>query len=349
MSTLHFISVSNSSVTLTHEILDKIHIPLGIHDLFPFIGFGENIYNNTPYMKKAFAFKDLIDSHILERIFLCVNPKFVSKTIKPMERIYLCGKIELRNHIEKLGRRTKVWHNMSVRDVFNNISGIAVLCPFINILTNIDNEQRDDLLCKIIEIMCESALSDIEKTTLFLGHNNGLMILSYLFEKIASKRQFSKPIYDSLEKLLKIIKEFYPQFHESFLESIFYNPEIWKYSSEEIQAKLREHMFEIFTCEKHDTKIMTNHIDIMLNFIEVYCNQQPIPSEISLNNMIGRCKQMCQVNLTRDTLFTLFGYANPYFIRRLNYHPSQIFYIVSIFLDLCQTSIFQANNNPKNR
>ena len=327
MSAVHFVSISTSNVIQTHNLLKKAYNSIEVHDIFPFIAFSEGVYKNSPKLQKAFSFKDLSDLGILERLFLSANPKFATKSLKPNEEVYV-AKYRLKNQIQKIYKQTKVYHNMSAKDIFFNIGGTAALLPFLYNLSIAQHELRNDALEKVIELIIESALSDIEKTGLLFGHKDGLMVLSYLFEKLASKVAFSETILNALKKLMDVIKEYYSGYAEQYLENVFYNPGVWRYSSEAIQDKILEHMNNNFVGEKNNPQKIAYHVDILFNFLEVYINQE------RLNKLKSMILTICYDRMNRETLFTLLGYANAFFVRRLKNHPIQIFYVLSIFLEV---------------
>ena len=135
MSALHFVAVNSHTLILTHKLLQKILRVISMHELFPFIAFGKNRCDNWPQLQQRITFEELIESTLLERVFLIINPKYASKFFHFHEKIYVyerpTGTIELFNHAENVFKNAKIHHNYPARDVLLNIGGSSCLLPFL--------------------------------------------------------------------------------------------------------------------------------------------------------------------------------------------------------------------------
>lgn len=159
------------------------------------------------------------------------------------------------------------------------------------------------------------------------------MNLRYLLSRIACKSPFTQKVYTVLHEMVPLVEENYPDFAEKYLEMIFLNIDIWKYSSNEIQEMISEHVHKMFILEEHKLYSTPKMVDIMLNCIEVYSN-----SGVDHANRIQRLSAIILLvadqNFSDEVIAVITSYLNIFFSRRLKNFPLEIYYVLQVYMEL---------------
>jgi len=346
-SAFHFASIKAENIPTTRSVLSKVNRFVSMHELFPILAFGENRCNNRPRLLRRTSYLELEQSTLLERIFLVINPKYARKAPSEPEKIYTYKRhdkiLDLYNHTEDIYKHAKVHHNYPAKDVLFNIGGIKCLLPILHELADmISNtpelvKKRNEMVIKILQMMRDLSIIDREKCSLFYESDDGIMMISYLLGRIATKSGLSATIYDLLCQILDILLQFYSNSAQKFIELVYLNMEIWKYSSEDVQYQIAEKVRETYSLE-HINKQGNSHtiIDSLLRCIEVFISLEP-RNEVLIQKYTDIILQISKNHMITETVATIISHANLYSLRRLMNYPLQIYYIFSIFCELYYT------------
>ena len=242
MTAIYFSMISMENMEASHNFLSSIYNLIDIESLLAFSLYGEELYNNSPKLRQAFDFKEFSKSEILKWTYLFVSPEYVNPAMEP--RAVICNEFtKLRNHISKYHKGTIIYSTASISDSFGNIQGITGILPYIDKLSKIEHDSCNLILESLITTISNYALIDIKKTLLFFcSEINGLGMMKYILEKAAVKNPFKVNILHSLKRLMDVIVEYYPNLIYKYMQSIFYNTDIWKHSKNEIYDKLIDYI-----------------------------------------------------------------------------------------------------------
>ncbi len=141
VGTLHFVEIAHGSLAITHTVLAKVFRVLPMSELFPLIAYGKEAYDNWPELQECIYFKELVESGIIERLFLVVNPKFAAGPgARPGEKIFVkkAAKhtVEICCQVEKVLPRTRTYHNAPAKDTFLVIRGVLAFVPLLQSLSD---------------------------------------------------------------------------------------------------------------------------------------------------------------------------------------------------------------------
>ena len=294
---------------------------------------------------------------VVQQSFLLVSPQYAGKSMSPGERIFVhkvAGKsADISKQIEEVHKKTRVHHNYPAKDVFINIGGIKCLLPFLFELAEWSPSEgisfslryypypelkydRDQLVERIISLMEEELLTSAWSSGIFLGRNEGIMILGYLLGRLAARRGLGAGVYAGLKRVFQVFEKHYPAYTEKFTETILYNMDIWKYSPADVQALVIEQIHSFFIMGKPSPQRVAENIDILLNCIEVYANYDDKANEKPIDQLSAIILLLAEEFLTNELLFKLISYANVFYVRRLNNYPAQIYHIMNIFNKICE-------------
>jgi len=316
ISAIYFLKTVN--VNSVHKSLNKIFKVLDITHLLSFALTGKDIYFNSPMLCEAFDFEEL--SKTLRHTFLSAIPnEYVNST-----------------EMHELGiNNAKIINNKLVSDIFGNVKGVEGLLVLIEKMEEVSNPLHIGVLEKVLEIVIDFALIDIQKTKFFF--NKGLLILGYSLEKLSTKINFTMHIFDLLQKLMEVIRKYYNMYYIKYLEAVFYNPRIWMNVDKAIYDKVLEFIQE--SALKDSTKKNPYYLGILLNFIEVFSNEEHI-LESYLRDLKKAIHIVYQANITKQSLSLLFSFANGLNLRNKKGQFVQSFNVLSIFFKLYTESIF---------
>ena len=348
MSALHFAEVNSGNLYPTHfNIMKRIFRFISMHELFPIIAFGEKRCDSWPMIKQVIAHKELVESKLLERIFLIVNPKYASKFYQVHEKIYTSiqrggYKLELTNHVERIYKHAKIHHNSPARDVLLNIGGIKIFMPLLYQLgeytatQKFDPEFVDSVLGKVLQILVDVIVIDRERAAVFMSSENGILLLRYVMERIARNCGLKSHIFTLTSQILDTLVDFYPQLVEKYLLMIFLNVDIWVYSYQEGAQKiiLDNAYSKLLALSKSKWVKSETIVESLLSCIEIYTNQDEAPKLKEILQFSNIIKLLSVDNLTEGALVRLMSYANAFYVRRLKNYPYQIYFILKILFEL---------------
>lgn len=310
-----------------HHLLEKLHKSVDLGNLFSFILCCEKACANSPALHKALEdikFKDFND--ILNGTFLFADPVFASKG--PSMVIH-DRKVPIKNQVAEM-RGVSTSCSTSVREAFGNVKGLHGFLPLVEKLGAERNPLHTAVLEKVLKIVADFSEFDVQKTTLFFGlDNNGIIILSYLLEKLAERVEYTEEVLNTLARLMNSISRNYPQFYNKFRELVIYNPDTWLYTSEELFKKVLNNIQGNAVGSNSTAEMRSDYLGILLNFIEAYSAQEPLPE-----SRLEKLKEITYMtyfeNINHSLLSVLFSYSNGYLLKDKKSQFIQMYYVLSI-------------------
>jgi len=122
------------------------------------------------------------------------------------------------------------------------------------------------------------------------------------------------------------ITQFIPHLLKSYLELIFFYPEIWTSTSEPIQYAIIGKMKELI-----EDFPEADFIDALMNNIEVLAVKGNIKH---IQYVTDLCSLLAKKNLTGRMLSNIASYMNIYYIRQGIHYPIKLYYILRIVLNI---------------
>ena len=192
---------------------------------------------------------------------------------------------------------------------------------------------------KFLEIIKEISMIDKEKAAVFYESEDGLLILRFLLERLANKGGVSGSMFSVVKQILDIVLKHYPSSKEKYIEMIFLNMDIWKHSPQEVQEQIALHVHNMFIVGQNKQFDIPKIVDILLNCIEIYVNQEQIKT-VRIKQLLNIILQLSFQHVTKEVLIVIISYANIFFLRRLRNYPLQIYYVLSLYLEIFTACTF---------
>jgi len=347
MGVVHFTAIDCNTLEPIRRVLTKVYKIINMQDLFPLIAFGDNRCFNIPKLQKKMNYTELVRSSLLERIFLIVSPKCARNSTSEPEKIFTWkqGKsiCNLYNHTEEVYKQARIHHNYPGKDVLVNIGGIKRLMFILHELAEIKEPteemliRRNIMVEKVLEIIKELSTLDRNKSAIFYDNDDGIVIIWYLLERIAKKGGLSSAIYEIVYQILDVLLKYYPNAGETFIKLIYINMDIWKYSSEEVQLKIAEKMYQTYlidTISKQYNILLV--IDCLMKSIEVFIESN-YNNKLIISKLLRIVTSLGKKYLNTEILKTIVSYANVYFAKQLVNFTLHIYYALSTFIELYES------------
>jgi len=331
MSAVYFVNVGEKHL---HDSIIKAARTFDLSNLLSFTLYEPKQTTNSESTKTKYS------KEILSSVLIFADPVFATK-----KHISLS---ESRPYIENKVKRmpgVKVNYGITVCEAFGNVKGLNGFLPLIK---KFGASKRHNMISlyskvleKILEIIADYAEIDVQRTALFFGaDNNGIIILSYLLEKLAEKMDFTERILAPLTRLMTLIRKNHQQFYGKYLELVIYNPDTWLHASDTVFTNVISSIQGNAMNTDSTPEMKADYLRILLNFIESYSAQEPLP-ETRLDRLKETIYMTYSENITSNTipkLFSiLFSYSNGYSLKDKKSQFIQIYYVLSIFFKLFST------------
>ena len=120
---------------------------------------------------------------------------------------------------------------------------------------------------------------------------------------------------------------------------MIFNLDIWKYSEKKIHKELIDYAYKIFNMNEKCKDYIMNYIEIMLNFIDVYCNMEVLDEE-SLHLIFRNILIYVDYDINLDVVYTVLDHANIFYMRKFKNYLVQVYYAIKIFFHINKQSNF---------
>ena len=176
-------------------------------------------------------------------------------------------------------------------------------------------------------------MKEPSKTRTFLENAEGLTIWRYLLEKLSNGVGLSDEVYIMIINNLEAMLKWLPDLAEKYVEMVLLNPDIWAKTTKESQERVM--LMARGLAEEYKGKLRIDHfVDMLMHCIETLAESDRDDKSAMISQLSELVVLWAKQSLTESVLSKITSYANIYYIRRLSAYPMQLYYVLSILLNL---------------